>query len=500
MINALNWDNDFIMHLLPLILMGIAIAWLMVAKIFNLAEHHAYVIAVAIVLVATYFGFNIDIASSSVHFGIHIDGISQIGLRLLLSTTVIISMLMFFRADFAHKIADIFLLLLISCFGGMVILISQNWILFFIGLQALSLPIYGLLAIDASKQHFVASSMRYLVLSFVAMAFLLFGILLLYAASGSLDLVAQGELMAKNSSSSSLFALGLALVMTGIGFKLSLFPFHVWAPEVYEGASLFVVNYLVIFVKGVVMLFLLRCTSIFLAQPTLLLLPLLSSMSIVSMWIGNGMMIRERRFSRFLAFLSVGHLGALVIALLSHHAFAAEAILLDIAAFSIAIIVVIAVIKSITPAHKSFTIDDLYGFSTHHPRLAVALTIALMSIAGMPLSAGFIGKYAIIKAGIASSLWPLTVHLALSSLLAAVGITKIILAMWSTSRTSPSLSYGYTKKIMPNFLIMSGALALLVLGIFPEPWIAWVRMASAPAQTKEFLSTHVVPNSSSSSH
>jgi NADH-quinone oxidoreductase subunit N len=316
-----------------------------------------------------------------------------------------------------------------------------------------------------------------LVLSLIAMAFMLFGIVLLYAATGTMDLYEQGSKIKEILVSHfDLLSLGFIFVLVGAAFKMSLFPFHIWAPEVYQGSSLFIVSYMVVIVKGVVLFFLLRCFFLLFSVEETLLTTIISFMAILSMWIGNGLMLVEKNFMRLLAFLSIAHLGYLMIPLLARNMLGVEAIFLDIAAFGFAILMILITIKMLPNRFSSsFSHDNFKGLVKEHPRHAFALIISLISIVGFPLTAGFVGKYAIFASGIDAKLWHLTMHMVLSSILGLFALVKIVVSMFENPKI-PIFEHAVAKERYPRHgVLLVGALVLLAFGIFPQAWISWAK-------------------------
>lgn len=457
-------------QLFPFAMMVTAIVLFMVGQISRTPFHYTFALASTPVVAAFIVGFG-DGDAPYVS-GILVDDISRIGLRLLIPAVALVSLMMLQKpGNETHK-SSALVLLWISCLGGMMTLVCDNWMMFFIGLQCLSLPLYGLLAYDCNNQASIMSSMRYLVLSFIAMAFMLFGILLLYAATGTMDIYQQGAFILGNPENlSSLFILGALFVLVGLLFKASLFPFHIWAPAVYQGAPLFVIGFMIVVVKSFVVMFLLRMFfSIFGVISAIN--SVMIAIAIISMWLGNGLMLVEKRFLRILAFISIAHLGYLVIPLLSQSAAGTLALLIDLAAFGLATLVALSSIKLLNKElSMSCTIDEFHGLFHKHPFRAGALAIALLSIAGIPLTAGFIGKYSIIAAGIESEMWSLVINMIVSSVCGFFVIARIIVLMLEgrgETRKSPQLK-------LIHGVVFAAALALIGFGTIPEPWISWTK-------------------------
>lgn len=448
----------------PFAMMVLAIIFMMLATIFRLSVKLSFWVSILFLTAASASRFGKVLHENS--YGFYVDGMAELGIQILVAAVMsILIMILQKDASYSRKMESMTLVLL-SSLGAMVTLASFNWMLLFIGLQCMSLPIYGLLAFDPNIS--ISSSVRYLLLSFVAMGILLFGILLLYAATGSMDLAVQSSKI-REVLPSGIASLGIMLTFIGIAFKVSLFPFHFWAPEVYSGARFFVISYLLIVVKSVVLIFLMRMAFFLFADPVFT--SAVGLMAILSMWVGNGMMLRQTSFIRLLAYLSIGHLGALMIPILAYNNLGIEAIFLDIIAFGLAVLLIFSSLKGFNEdGTQNITLLDLKGLYYRRPVATIALTIALISLTGFPLTAGFIGKLAIFQSAMASSLWYLIINFVLSSILGLLVMAKIVASFWQPAPENATVS-----KLAFSELMLCATLVLLAMGIFPEPWIAMVK-------------------------
>src|SRR5579871_3139495 len=308
----------------PFLLVALSIIYVMVLKILRMS-FLPICAGVGVFLAASWLISMGDFNKHHAH-GLAFNSITRMAFLLLLPAIFGICLMIGRQNAQPDKKVASLLMVLISFVGGMVVLTSNNWLMFFVGVQCMSIPIYGLLAFDTDNKVAVAAAAKYLILSIVAMAFMLFGIMLLYAASGSMEFSAI-----RHSHLSTLILFGLALVLVGIGFKISIVPFHIWAPDVYQGASLFVTSYLLVVVKAVMVFFLAANYFAIVGHQLSSVSLVLSTLAVLSMWIGNGLMLTETNFFRLLGFLSIGHLGFLIIPLLSDKPSGVEAVFLDLA-------------------------------------------------------------------------------------------------------------------------------------------------------------------------
>lgn len=470
-------------QLAPFILMIKAVVFLLIGHIFRIPLVAMFLLASICLWIAFALGFGIPIAIEQPFFAFHVDMLSRVGLKLLLPAIFVVGLLILQkRASYDKKAASL-LLLFISGFGGMVTMISHNWMMFFLGIQCLSLPIYGLIAFDTDDRESIASSVRYLVLSLMAMAFTLFGILLLYAASGTLDMYQQAQLLSEIfSSTPGLLVLGFAFILVGLLFKASLFPFHVWAPDVYQGAPMFVVGIMVVIFKSVVLLFLLRCFFVLFAEPHTSVVTIITWLAVMSMWIGNGLALRETRLTRLLAYLSIGHLGYLMIPVIARTSIGVEALFIDLAGFGAAVLLLVAAIKSLPEKFsKNVPFAEFRGLLIQYPWQAMVITAALISMAGFPLTIGFVGKYAVFQTGVDAGLWLLIGNMVLSSIIGFFAIARLVTIIFG----APSLDQPAREFSSPikKSLVVVGAIALVLFGSYPQPLVAWVKAHAAHVES-----------------
>lgn len=475
---AINMPLFFDVQIVPFILLSFAVAILIIGHLLRLSLR-LILSAIGIIMLAAFVvSLNNSHSINEIDaLGLSFKTLSTIGIQFLLPASFMVMLMVQELDDDYHKKTLCLLLLLVSTVGAMVTLMSANWIMFFIGVQCMSLPVYGLLAFNTDNKFSLSSSIRYLLLSAAAMSFMLFGILLLYAGTGHLDFFLQGLSFNDSFMSSELVRMAMALILVGIGFKLSLFPFHIWAPEVYQGAPFFVVTYMIAIVKAVMVIFLLRLFLLF-GIDNGLFTEVLTVLAIASMWIGNGLLLRERNFLRLFAYLSIGHLGYLIIPILAQSTMGIDAIFLDISAFGLAILLVFAASHNLPSRIKnSLAIDDLKGLFHDNPFIASILVVSLISIAGFPLTAGFIGKYAIFLSGIDAEKTLLIIHMLLSSIFSIFALARIIVAIFQ----KPLADYRYAReetKFLKRGLLLAGALSIIALGIFPDPWFYAIRNQS----------------------
>ena len=331
---------------------------------------------------------------------------------------------------------EFYLLVLLSTLGGLVLVSASHVASLLLGLELLGVALYALIAYPEKGDLPLEGAIKYLVLSGAASAILLFGFALIYAALGSLSFTGIGQQLAVKVVGSEaaeleiLVVAGTALVVAGIGFKLSLVPFHLWTPDVYQGAPLPVSSFIATVSKGAVFAVLLR----FLLQADLYqysgLMTAISVIAIASMVIGNLLALKQHNVKRLLAYSSIAHMGYLMISVVllgtlngvvgessSAAVLATEAGAFYVAAYVVTSLAAFAVLIILSSQHAQ-ELDEvrhLEGLFWRQPLLASGLSIALLSLAGIPLTAGFVAKFYLIAAGVTGHLWWLVLALVIGS-------------------------------------------------------------------------------------
>ncbi|MGD8590935.1 MAG: NADH-quinone oxidoreductase subunit N [Chromatiales bacterium] len=339
-----------------------------------------------------------------------------------------------------------YLLLSLSVLGAGVLAASRHFATLFLGLELLSLPLFALIAFARGSATALEAAIKYLVLSSIASALLLFGLALLYAGLGSLAFNALGKDL---SGAGSLWSLGgLGLVLAGLAMKLSLVPLHWWTPDVFQGAPTPVGGFLASVSKGAVVMLLLRLLSGADAATQATLAAPLGVIAIVSMLGGNLLALWQRDLKRILAGSSIAHLGYLLVALLATGELAAEAVGFYLAAYFVTTLGAfgaLALLRGTGQDGGSDSIDQeaLRGLYQRRPWLTLSLTLSLLSLAGLPLTAGFVGKFYLFAAGLDARLWVLVGVLLVASLIGLFYYLRLIALLFNAPReTMPPILIG----------------------------------------------------------
>jgi NADH-quinone oxidoreductase subunit N len=383
---------------------------------------------------------------------------------------------------------EIYVLLLLATVGAAVLAASDHFASFFLGLEVLSVSLYALIGYRtpaaARGRAGIEAALKYLVLAGASAAILLFGMALMYAALGTLDFARMGELIASGQvPGGAVWLTGLALVVAGVGFKLALVPFHLWTPDVYQGAPAPVTAFVATASKGAVFAVLLRFFIQIHAHLVSSLALAISLIAVFSMFVGNLLALTQKNIKRILAYSSIAHLGYLLIALQARGPLAVEAIGYYLAAYVLTMLTAFGVVTVLSSGQRETEeLDDYQGLFWRRPWLAATLSTALLSLAAIPLTGGFVGKFYIVAAGASSSLWLLLVVLVLNSGIGLYYYLRILVAMYSRDGEAPRVTAPRVSAVS-GVALVSLVAGVLWLGIYPAPIVRLLRSAAPAAIT-----------------
>lgn len=374
---------------------------------------------------------------------------------------------------------ELYLLVLLSAAGGLVLVSAQHLAGLFIGLELLSVPTYGMIAYAFFNKRSLEAGIKYMVLSAAGSAFLLFGMALLYAESGNLAFADIGASLARESS--QLVQIGIGMMLIGLAFKLSLVPFHLWTPDVYEGAPAPVAAFLATASKVAVFAVLLRLYQISPAMSGGWLSDLLTLIAIASILFGNLLALLQNNLKRLLGYSSIAHFGYLLVALIASKGLAVEAVGVYLATYVLTSLGAFGVITLMSTPYSGRDADALYeyrGLFWRRPYLTAVLTVMMLSLAGIPLTAGFIGKFYVIAAGVEAQLWWLLGAMVLGS---AIGVFYYLRVMVTLFMREPNMHrhdapFDWGQRA-GGIMLLVVALLAFIIGVYPQPLLELVQHA-----------------------
>lgn len=411
-----------------------------------------------------------------------VDGYAVFYMALILVTTLATATLSHaYLEGYDNNKEEMYLLLSLSCLGAMVLACSQHFAALFIGLELLSVPLYAMIGYPVKNRHSLEGALKYLVLSAAASAFLLFGMALVYSQAGALGFREVAAFVA-TAGDNDIALLGGAMFLVGIAFKLSLVPFHLWTPDVYQGAPAPVTSFLATASKTAVFAVVLRyfVEAGGYKQPALL--DALAILAVASILAGNVLALMQNNVKRMLAYSSIAQFGYCVVALIASGPLAVEAVgmfLLIYVVTTLGAFGVVTLMSSPMSADDAEDYDDYRGLFWRRPYLASILTSMLLSLAGIPLTAGFIGKFYVIAAGVEQREWVLLGAVVLGS---AIGLFYYLRLMITLFLVTPGGLRRYNAPLdwaqrVGGLMVLGLMLLMLVLGVFPQPFIGLVQMA-----------------------
>lgn len=377
---------------------------------------------------------------------------------------------------------EYYVLLLLSALGAETIVISSHFASFFLGLELLSVSLYALAAYLRGRALPLEAGLKYLILAASSAAFLLFGMALIYSQTGSMEIGQIAAFFAQGRAFSPLIvSTATALFITGIGFKLGIVPFHIWTPDIYEGAPAPVTAWVATASKGSIFALLVRYFYGSWWHHWSGTYIVFTILAIASMFAGNILALLQSNVKRVLAYSSIAHLGYLLVAFqAATQALAVEAVTFYLVAYFITTLGAFGVITMLSPTGRDAdSIDDYRGLFWRRPALALIFTAMLMSLAGIPLTAGFIGKFYILAAGTSSNIWTLVLVLIATSVIGLYYYLRIVVALYATPETTNAAAVPVAQVFPISFesqSILWLLTALLIwLGVYPEQLLELIR-------------------------
>ena len=388
-------------------------------------------------------------------------------------------------------IAETHVLILLASSGMMLLAAARDLMIVFLGIELMSIAVYALAGINRRSPRGAEGALKYFLLGAFSTAFLLYGIALVYGATGATNVAVIGErIQAVGLTGNAILLIGIALLVVGFGFKVSAVPFHMWAPDVYDGAPTAITAYMAATVKTAAFAAFLRVWLEAFPPAFEKWYPAVAMLAIATMLIGNAIGLVQRNLKRLLAYSSIGHAGYLLVAVASPTVYSSSAMIFYLLAYTLATYGAFAIVIALTrPGAYTVTTDDISGLWRERPAMAVAMVVFMLSLLGFPLfgGAGFLAKYYVIKTVLQAAIpqTTLAVWLVLTSVVAAGYYLYVVMVMFMKPRpegAAPTLPSGsLTRAVM-----VTAAIATLVLGVWPNLVVRWTeqgtpRLGNAPA-------------------
>lgn len=382
----------------------------------------------------------------------------------ILSTALIILISGDYFNKISEHVAEYYAIILFALAGVIVMVSYHNLAMLFIGIEIMSVSSYILAGIRKKDPASNEAALKYFLMGAFFTGFLLFGIALLYGATGSFDLAGINNYVVTNPTHiSPLFYSGIILITIGLSFKIGAAPFHFWVPDVYEGTPTLIASFMSTVVKTAGFAAFLRLFSTCFAPLHDFWVPVLLIITILTLFIGNITALYQQSFKRMLAYSSISHAGYMMFAIIALDANSGNAVFLYATAYSVATIIAFAALILVKRVTGSERFDSFNGLAKKNPFLALTVTIAMLSLAGIPLTAGFMGKFMMFSSALSEyHIW-LVILAVLNAIVGMFYYLRVIVNMYFRESETSEVS------VSPYFKFVLGfsAIVTIILGIFP---------------------------------
>jgi NADH-quinone oxidoreductase subunit N len=386
----------------------------------------------------------------------------------ILGTSLTVLLSRPYLEDYGKNLSEYYALLLFATVGMMLMASGSHLIMIFLGLEIMSIAVYVLAGLFREDVKSNEAAMKYLILGAFSSAFLLFGMAMLYgAAGGTLFLDDLGRYFSTGTNvMHPLTLMGIGLLLVGFGFKVASAPFHMWTPDVYEGAPTSVTAFMAVGVKAAA--FAAFARVFFLAFPALKVdwVMVVWILAVATMTIGNVVAIAQTNIKRMLAYSSIAHAGYLLVALVAANQLGAVSLLYYLLAYTLMNLGAFGVVILVGRKKDSYlNIYDYSGLSTQHPALAAAMALFMFALAGIPPTAGFVGKFYVFSAAVQAGYIWLAIIGVMNSLVSVYYYLRITVLMYMKPAEADlgpvTLTPGLTAVLVVT------AVGVLLIGIFP---------------------------------
>jgi len=359
-------------------------------------------------------------------------------------------------------------LILFATAGMMFLGGAEDLIVLFLGLEVMSVAVYALAGFNRRSAFSAEAALKYFLIGAFASGFLLYGIALVYGATGTTSLALVGAQLA-GKPLGLMASLGLGLLLVGFGFKVAAVPFHMWAPDVYDGSPTPVTGLMATGVKAAAFAAFVRVLMEAFPSAISIWQPIVAGLALASMILGNLVALAQRPLKRMLAYSSVAHAGYLLVAMWPGTPAGAGSVLLYLFAYSLTSLAAFGILAVLgRGGERDVTLDDIAGLAASRPALAFALTVCMLSLLGFPGTFGFIGKWYIISAVVAEGHYVLPVILVLTSVLSAGYYLPVVMAMYMKPAASAERYAGVRLAPAAGGAVALTIAAVLLFGVWPS--------------------------------
>jgi NADH-quinone oxidoreductase subunit N len=392
--------------------------------------------------------------------------------------------------EHGYERGEFYVIIVFTAFGAMVLARAVDLLTIFLGLETMSLGAYALVGYRRTSARAVEAAVKYFLLGSFAAAILLFGSALLYGATGHTDLAGIQQVVAAGDADAALTVLAMVMLIVGLAFKVGAVPFHMWVPDTYEGAITPVTTFMSVSVKAAAVAVLVRVLvgafgdpasmGLYTGWPAIIML-----LAVVTMVYGNLAALAQTSVKRMLAYSSIAHAGYILVGLAAAHAvgsFAVSAVLYYIAAYTVSNVLAFgSLILMGSKGKEAVSYDDLAGAGRRHPIAAFPFVIGVLSLLGMPPTAGFFGKYYVFSAAVKAGgpmVWVAVVGV-LASAVGAYYYLKVIVYLFMREPEEDQPIAVPMQSIYVTVALVLAGCYVVEMGITPSRYLDWAVLAAS---------------------
>ncbi|MGH7657810.1 MAG: NADH-quinone oxidoreductase subunit N [Gemmatimonadales bacterium] len=403
--------------------------------------------------------------------------VSDLIFLVVAAATVLISLAYLPREGM--RAPEYYCLILLATVGMMLMAGAADLIILFLGLEIMSVAVYVLAGFRRDDAFSSEAALKYFLIGAFASGFLLYGIALVYGATGTTNLVLIGAALT-SAGMSLMSSIGLGMLLIGFGFKVAAAPFHMWAPDVYDGSPTPVTGLMATGVKAAAFVALMRVLGEAFPGAMDRWQPVIGILAMVTMILGNLVALAQRPLKRMLAYSSVAHAGYLLVAVWPGTYLGTSALMLYLVAYSLTTLAAFAILAWLgRDGEREVTLDDLAGLGRERPWMAFGLAISMLSLLGFPGTLGFIGKWYILSAVVVEDQYILAITLVVTSVISAGYYLPVVMASYMRPVHDPEAFLGVRLPSMAVVVVATCVVLLLVFGVWPSWMLDLAGMGAA---------------------
>jgi NADH-quinone oxidoreductase subunit N len=389
--------------------------------------------------------------------------------------TVAVSLMLFYGRGYSVERGlfrgETFVLSLFALLGMMVMIAAGSFVTLYLGLELLGLSLYAMVAMYRTSNIATEAAMKYFVLGALASGILLYGMSMIYGATGSLDIAAVARTLASGQGNRTILLFGLVFVVSGVAFKLGAVPYHMWVPDVYDGAPTAATLLIGTAPKLAAFAFMMRLLANALGGLEFDWQGMLMVLSLLSMILGNVIAIAQTNIKRMLAYSTIANMGFMLMGFLTANLNGFSAAMFYAVAYVLTSLASFGIVMLLSrEGFEADQIDDFKGLNQRSPWWALMMLLVMFSLAGIPPTVGFYAKFSVIEAAVSGGFTWLAVVAVMASLVGAFYYLRVVKVMYfdDATDTAPIVARGDNRA-----LLSANGLAVLLLGMAPQQLLGW---------------------------